>query len=64
MTEQSIDTLLRNAVLHYIDTMTQDNIEEFFYVYLMAHYGKIADYKERHKFIMDYTPEPNAGGAA
>ena len=56
MTEQSIDTLIRRAVLHYIDTMKQDDIEEYLYVNLMAHYEKCADYHELHEFIKDYTP--------
>ena len=49
-------SVLRNAVLHYISTMKQDDIEEYLYVNLMAHYEKCADYHELHEFIKDYTP--------
>ena len=72
MTEQSIDTLIRRAVLHYIDTMKQDEIEEYLYINLMAHYEKCADYHELHEFIKDYgqhghvvTPDRvNSSGAS
>ena len=70
-------SILRNAVLHYIDTMKQDDIEQYLYINLMAHYEKVADYEELHEFIKDYTSEsmsynwlvseidkPNAGGAS
>ena len=52
-------SVLRNAVLHYIDTMKQDEIEEYLYINLMAHYEKCADYHELHEFIKDYTPASN-----
>ena len=73
-------SILRNAVLHYISTMKQDDVEQYLYINLMAHYEKVADYEELQTFIKDYTPEPiryqdltwevsaedkpNAGGAA
>jgi hypothetical protein len=70
-------SILRNAVLHYISTMKQSDIEEYLYVNLMAHYEKVADYEELHEFIKDYTPDSssytwfvseidkaNAGGAS
>ena len=65
-------SVLRNAVLHYISTMKQDDIEEYLYVNLMAHYEKVADYEELHQFIKDYTPMsrrnspigPNSSGAS
>jgi len=57
--------------------MKQSDIEEYLYVNLMAHYEKVADHEELHKFIKDYTPESssynwlvseidkaNAGGAS
>lgn len=70
-------SILRNAVLHYISTMKQSDIEEYLYVNLMAHYEKVADHEELHEFIKDYTPDSssytwfvseidkaNAGGAS
>ena len=65
-------SVLRNAVLHYIDTMKQDEIEEYLYINLMAHYEKCADYHELHEFIKDYgqhghvvTPDRvNSSGAS
>ena len=53
-------SVLRNAVLHYISTMKQDDIEEYLYVNLMAHYEKVADYEELHEFIKDYTPDSSS----
>ena len=68
-------SVLRNAVLHYISTMKQDDIEEYLYVNLMAHYEKVADHEELHEFIYayggqaefikDYTPDrANSSGAS
>ena len=53
-------SVLRNAVLHYISTMKQDDIEEYLYVNLMAHYEKVADYEELQTFIKDYTPNSSS----
>ena len=53
-------SVLRNAVLHYISTMKQDDIEEYLYSNLMAHYEKVADYEELHQFIKDYTPDSSS----
>ena len=70
-------SILRNAVLHYISTMQQSDIEEYLYVNLMSHFENVADYEELQTFIKDYTPESssynwlvseidkaNAGGAS
>ena len=80
MTEQSTDSVLRNAVLNYISTVKQSHVEKYLYVNLMSHFENVADYEELQTFIKDYTPEPikyqdltwevsaedkpNAGGAA
>ena len=53
-------SVLRNAVLEDISTMKQDDIEEYLYVNLMAHYEKVADYEELHQFIKDYTPDSSS----
>ena len=65
-------SVLRNAVLHYISTMRQSDIEEYLYVNFMAHYEKVAGYEELHEFIKDYgqhghvvTPDRvNSSGAS